>query len=394
MIDGLNTGDDGGAASGSPAPVVHLKAAYGPGLESAVERAVAPFGGWSALVAPGERIAVKPNLLRAAPPEKVVTTNPETLRTVLRGIKAAGAVPFVADSPGGPTSARSVARAFRVSGMAAVCDEEGVETIFADDDVVDLPAPNGRLYRSFRVGRVFAEADGIVQVGPLKTHALMRLTGGVKLTFGCIAGLTKAQLHVRAHERDDFADMLLDLHTALAPRFTIIDGIVAMQGKGPGGGTPYALGSLFAARDASALDAALADRTDHERRTIYTLAAAERRGLIDLQHPYELVGDPIEADREFEKATRDMNDRVPEFARRWGRHLLTSRPRLVDEPACTRCGECEAICGTRAITMQPTPVYDDEACVRCYACTEVCPTQAIQEVSPLTLRALGRLKRR
>lgn len=393
MSQGSNTGDDA-AAPGIPAVVVHLKAAYGPDLERAVERAVAPFGGWGALVSPGERIAVKPNLLRAAPPEKVVTTNPETLRAVLRGIKAAGAVPFVADSPGGPTSARSVARGFRISGMTPVCEDEGVEIVFADDDIVDLPAPQGRLYRSFRVGRVFAEADGIVQVGPLKTHALMRLTGGVKLTFGCIAGLTKAQLHVRAHERDDFADMLLDLHTALAPRFTIIDAIVAMQGRGPGGGTPRALGSLFAARDAVALDAALADRTDHERRNIHTLAAAERRGLIDLQRPYELIGDPIEADRGFEKATRDMNDRVPAFAQRWGRHLLTSRPRLVDEPACTRCGECAAICGARAISLQPTPVYDDETCVRCYACTEVCPTQAIQEVSPLTLRALGTLRRR
>jgi formate hydrogenlyase subunit 6/NADH:ubiquinone oxidoreductase subunit I len=39
-------------------------------------------------------------------------------------------------------------------------------------------------------------------------------------------------------------------------------------------------------------------------------------------------------------------------------------------------------------------VFDDEACVRCYACTEVCPTQAIQEVSPLTLRVLGTLRRR
>jgi ferredoxin len=142
-----------------------------------------------------------------------------------------------------------------------------------------------------------------------------------------------------------------------------------------------------------ALDAALADRTDHARGSIYTLAAAERRGLIDLRHPYELVGDPIEADREFEKATRDMNDRVPAFAQRWGRHLLTARPRLVSEAACTRCGECEAICGAHAITMRPTPVYDDEACVRCYACTEVCPTQAIQEVSPRTLRALGKLRR-
>jgi uncharacterized protein (DUF362 family)/NAD-dependent dihydropyrimidine dehydrogenase PreA subunit len=378
---------------GVPSPVVHVKARYGPGLQEAIERAVAPFGGWGALVSPGERIAVKVNLLRAAAPEKVVTTNPETLRCVLRAVKAAGATPFVADSPGGPSSRRSVMRGFRVSGMTPVCEEEGVEIVYADDEIVDLAVPDGRLYRSFKVGRAFTEADGMVQVGPLKTHALMRLTGGVKLTFGCVAGLTKAQLHVRASERDDFADMLLDLHLAMAPRITIIDAIVAMEGKGPGGGTPRALDSLFAARDAIALDAALADRTAHERDRIYTLTAAERRGLVDLAQPYELIGDPVEPDRGFEPATRDLNDRVPGFVRNGSRRWLTSRPRLVREARCTRCGDCADICGAAAIAMRPTPVYDDMKCVRCYACTEVCPTQAIEEVSPLTVRLLGRVGR-
>jgi uncharacterized protein (DUF362 family)/Pyruvate/2-oxoacid:ferredoxin oxidoreductase delta subunit len=376
-----------------PSLVAHVTAQYGPGLDEAFERVVAPFGGWSALVSPGERIAVKVNLLRPAPPEKVVTTNPESLRCVLRGVKAAGATPFVADSPGSPNSNRSVERAFRISGMTEVCDEEGVEIAFADGDVVDYEATEGVLYRSFPVGRCWIEADGIVQVGPLKTHALMRLTGGVKLTFGCVAGLTKAQLHVRAFERDDFAGMLLDLHRSLAPRFTVIDGIVAMEGKGPGGGDPKPLDSLFGARDAIALDAALADRTAHDRRRINTLTVAERRGLIDLGDPYELVGDPIVADRSFKPATRDMNDQVPAWFRRGSRRLLTSRPRLVDEAACTRCRECEKICGASAITMEPTPVYDDSKCVRCFACTEICPTQAIEEVSPLTLRVVGRLGR-
>ena len=151
-----------------------------------------------------------------------------------------------------------------------------------------LDAPEGRLYKSFPVGRAFLEADAIVQVGVLKTHQLMRLTGGVKLTYGCIPGLTKAQLHVRAHRREDFADMLLDLHLAVRPRFTIIDAIIAMEGQGPGSGTPRALDSLFAARDAVALDAALADRVGFERRTVWVLAAAERRGVVDLNsalHP-------------------------------------------------------------------------------------------------------------
>ena len=375
---------------GGPSLVGHVRARHGPELAAAVDRVVAPFGGWTAVAREGERIAVKVNLLRGAPPENAVSTHPETLRCVLRALKAAGAQPIVADSPGGPNLAATLARFWRVSGIAAMCEQEGVAVANAESEAVELPSPSGRLYRSFSVGRVFAEADAIVQVGVLKTHQLMRLTGGVKLAFGCIPGLGKAQLHIRASRREDFADMLLDLYLALAPRLTIIDGILAMEGQGPGGGTPRELGSLFAARDCVALDAALADRTNHRRRDVYVLAAAERRGLVDLEQPFELAGDRIEPALDFVPAGRDVQDRVPAGLQRLGRRLITARPRLVDAPACTECGECAQICGVDAITLSPLPVIDDHLCVRCYACTEVCPTAAIDNVTPSLARLLAR----
>lgn len=366
-----------------------MRAAHAPGLDASLARLVEPFGGWRGIVRPGERVAVKINLLRAAAPEKAVTTHPETLTCVLRALKDAGAEPFVADSPGGLNGPAKVARAYKLSGLADACAAEGVQIVDIEDDKVALEAPEGRLYRTFPVGRAFVDADAVVQVGVLKTHQLMRLTGGVKLTFGCIPGLAKAHLHVRAQRRDDFADMLLDLHLALRPRFTIIDGIIAMEGQGPGSGTPRELGSLFAAHDAMALDAALADRTAHERRAIYTIAACERRGLLSLDDPYELAGDDIEPDTAFKPVRRDMQELLPPSLHRAARNLITARPRLVDPDACIRCGECAAICGAAAIAMDPLPRYDDGLCVRCFACTEVCPTAAIDNVSPPLARLFG-----
>ena len=379
-----------GAAGPGPSLVAHVRAALGTGLEASLARLVEPFGGWEGIAAPGERVAVKVNLLRGAPPEKAVTTHPETLRCVLRALKDAGAEPFVADSPGGPNGPAKVARAYKMSGIADVCAAEGVQIVDIEDDRVQLEAPHGRLYRSFPVGKAFLDADAIVQVGVLKTHQLMRLTGGVKLTYGVIPGLAKAHLHVKAQRREHFADMLLDLHLAVRPRFTIIDGIVAMEGQGPGSGTPKELGSLFAARDCVALDVALADRTAHERRSVYTVAASARRGLVDLDDPYHLAGDPVEPDPTFRPVRRDMQGLLPAPLHRVARNLITARPRLVDPGACIRCNECAAICGTRAIAMGPLPEYDDSACVRCYACTEVCPTAAIDNVSPLLVRLFSR----
>jgi uncharacterized protein (DUF362 family)/NAD-dependent dihydropyrimidine dehydrogenase PreA subunit len=379
-----------GSAAGGPSLVSHVRATHGPGLDASLERLVEPFGGWAGIVSPGERVAVKINLLRAAPPEKAVTTHPETLACVLRALKRAGAEPFVADSPGGLNGPAKVARAYKLSGLADVCAAEGVQIVDVEDDRAALEAPGGKLYRTFPVGRAFLEADAMVQVGPLKTHQLMRLTGGVKLTFGCVAGLAKAHLHVRAQRREDFADMLLDLHLAMRPRFTVIDAIIAMEGQGPGSGTPKELNSLFAAHDAMALDAALADRTAHERRAVYTIAASARRGLLDLDDPYRLAGDPVEPDTSFLPVRRDLQELLPPSLQRATRNLITARPRLVDPDACIRCNECAAICGTRAIFMEPLPVYDDTLCVRCFACTEICPTAAIDNVSPLLARLFSR----
>ena len=377
-------------ASAQPSLVSHVQAAHGPDLPAAIDRLVGPFGGWGAVVKPGDRVAVKVNLLRGAPPEAAVSTHPETLRCVLRAMREEGAEPFVADSPGGLNGPAKVARAYKLSGIADMCADEAVQIIDVEDDKTILQAPKGRLYRSFTVGNAFVGADAMVQVGVLKTHQLMRLTGGVKLTYGCIPGLAKAQLHVRASRREDFADMLLDLHLAMAPRFTIIDGIIAMEGQGPGGGRPRELGSLFAARDCVALDAALADRTDHRRRDVYVLAAAERRGLVDLDDPYELAGDPFEPAPDFVHAGRDFQDRLPAGLQRLGRRLITARPRLVDAAACIECGECAQICGAAAIALSPLPVFDDQLCVRCFACTEVCPTLAIDNVTPPLARVLAR----
>jgi uncharacterized protein (DUF362 family)/Pyruvate/2-oxoacid:ferredoxin oxidoreductase delta subunit len=378
------------SSEAGPSLVSHVRAVHGPGLEAALARLVEPFGGWTAIVSPGERIAVKVNLLRAAPPEKAVTTHPETLRCVLHALKEAGAEPFVADSPGGPNGPAKVARAYKMSGIADVCAAENVQIVDIEDDRTTLEAADGRLYRSFPAGRAFLDADAIIQVGVLKTHQLMRLTGGVKLTYGVIPGLSKAHLHVKAQRREDFADMLLDLHLAVRPRFTIIDAIVAMEGQGPGSGDPKELDSLFAARDAMALDAALADRTAHERRSVYTIAASARRGLLDLDDPYRLAGDPVEPDPTFKPVRRDMQELLPPSLHRLARNLITARPRLVKPEACIRCNECAAICGARAIAMEPLPDYDDSACVRCFACTEVCPTAAIDNVSPPLVRLFSR----
>ena len=64
----------------------------------------------------------------------------------------------------------------------------------------------------------------------------MYFTGAIKNQFGMIPGLLKSSLHMKFPARSDFAAMIVDLHQALKPDFAFMDGIISMEGPGPGNG--------------------------------------------------------------------------------------------------------------------------------------------------------------
>ena len=93
-------------------------------IAQALATALAPFGGISAIVHPGDRVLLKANLLAPAKPEEAVTSHPAIVRAVIRAVKAAGASRvMVGDSPGVGTT-REVMRA---CGILQVVEEEGAE---------------------------------------------------------------------------------------------------------------------------------------------------------------------------------------------------------------------------------------------------------------------------
>ena len=84
---------------------------------------------------------------------------------------------------------------------------------------------------------------------------LTRMTGAVKNQFGCIPGSAKKGYHIKMPDSFDFSKMLVSLTIALKPRLYIMDGIMAMEGNGPGGGDPFAMNVLLFSQDPIALDA-------------------------------------------------------------------------------------------------------------------------------------------
>ena len=68
-------------------------------LRTALTQLLEPLGGIEAIVKPGDRVLLKPNLLTGARPGKECTTRWELVYCVAQLVQDAGGHPFLGDSP-------------------------------------------------------------------------------------------------------------------------------------------------------------------------------------------------------------------------------------------------------------------------------------------------------
>lgn len=136
-----------------------------------------------------------------------------------------------------------------------VCEEEGAEILHLSAESVDVKNASGRIFKSFILSKQVLQADVMISLPKLKTHGLTLFTGGVKNNFGCVTGLNKARMHLRAQDPETFSQMLVDLLGAVQPELTVMDAVVGMEGNGPSNGLPKKVNAILASKDSVALDA-------------------------------------------------------------------------------------------------------------------------------------------
>lgn len=358
--------------------------------EGAIRALVEQMGGMGRFVRPGERIVLKANLLRAAPPESAICTHPAVVEAVARLVKEAGGTPVICDSPGGALHKEAVLRSlYEKTGMAAAAAAAGAE-LSMDSSTRTVSLPEGKVLRQAEIITPVAEADGVIDLCKMKTHVLMSMTGAVKNLFGVIPGLSKVGYHATHPDHETFADVLLDLTGYVKPRLSLMDGILAMEGDGPGSsGTPRQAGLLLAAANPLALDTAAGAIMNLPRQDNPVLLAAERRGLTPCRmEDVELIGGTVEelrmADYKFPASTKsNLMDFLGPLARpaeRLCKKALSQTPRI-DGAKCVGCGICAKSCPGQAIAMTAPGKkarISQNACIHCYCCHELCPQRAVE----------------
>lgn len=361
----------------------------------AVEKGLSLLGGASVFAKKNENIVLKPNMLAGDLPEKCTTTHPSVLKAIGNVFLKTGALISYGDSPGFGSS-ESVAKktgifeAAKEIGISIADFNEGREILF------DQAMQN----KKFIIANAVLDCDGLISLPKLKAHAFAKMTGAIKNQFGCIPGIRKAEYHVKIPKARDFAKMLVDLNSFIKPRLYIMDGIIAMEGNGPRGGTLKPLNILLFSTDPVALDAIVCRIMNLKPELVPTIQYGKEAGLGTYEEgEIDILGDQLESfiDMKFNINRDPIIEKESSGARTWLRNRLVPKP-YIQENKCIKCGVCVNVCpvSPKALDWHDglkthPPTYRYDRCIRCYCCQELCPESAINVRTSLFRRLLQKL---
>ncbi len=351
-------------------------------VDEALEDCLLRLGGISRFVSKGDRVVLKINLLRAARPDEVVTTHPSFLTGMVRQVQKAGGTPIIADSPGGAFNENALRKAYEICEYDKVAKETGAELNFDTRyETVDLPKGIG--VKKINIAKYALDADKMITLPKLKTHMLTHFTGACKVEFGLVPGRDKMVFHGKLPTASMFSKMLVDIVERFPPALSVMDGIVGMEGLGPGNGKPRRVGVILASTSPVALDVVAMAIVNMDARSTPVIAEAHSRGLSDTDiSEINIVGKSVEEVFVKDFKTAAGTSRLSAIAQAVGK--FAARKPVVNAK-CIGCGICKQNCPKSRIALVPqgensgkkVAKIEHEGCIKCYCCHELCPHDAI-----------------
>jgi Pyruvate/2-oxoacid:ferredoxin oxidoreductase delta subunit len=256
------------------------------------------------------------------------------------------------------------------------------------------------MYKYWNIAKAAYQADVVITLPKLKTHAMMYYTGAVKNQFGCIPGSEKAEWHTKLPDASNFGKMLLDLNSVVKTSFAILDGIIAMEGNGPRNGTPKQMNTLIMGKSLTAVDSTAVSLIGYNNvLSIPYLKVAHETGWgTVLPDEIQVLGEKVE-NMKSQDFKLSRNARVINFLTPGLTNLvssLTAPDPVLVEDKCIGCRKCDEVCPERSKVIsfvkrkgKTIPRWKYSNCIRCFCCQELCPKGAIVTRDKTLSRMLG-----
>jgi len=263
--------------------------------------AISNAGGLKSIIKKGDTVIIKPNLINAARYSKGVCTDYRVIQKIADEVKACGAAKIIVAeaSPAG-----------NIFKNVKYNDIKGVQLLDMNtcgkSDCYRIKPKNSLTGHTFYIPKVYMDAKVVISAAKLKTHSDAAASLSLKNSFGIpptsfYKGGTwwKQDLHNLGVD-----DSIVDLNKIRKPDFSVIDGIVGLEGDGPVNGKPVKSNIVFAGKDPVAIDTVAlnfmgfkADEVPH-----VPLAAKEGLGVSDLSK-IKIVGAELNKIKmDFERA--------------------------------------------------------------------------------------------
>jgi len=234
-----------------------------------------------------DRVLIKVNFITTKAWDTGATTDPVVVEAIIRRLQELSVEVLVVESDATVTNAT---KAFKVTGMAEMCERNGVEWLNLRhvEDRVELPIPEGLALKKITVPRIVAES-AVISAAKMKTHSETGVTLGMKNMFGVLPSKFKGWYHTKGMHK-----VILDINRVVKPVFTVVDGFVAMEGMGPVHGSPVEMETIIAGRDVVATDATASRVMGFDPYKIGHIRMAHEAGLGEMEN-IEIAGEPLDA---------------------------------------------------------------------------------------------------
>ncbi len=191
------------------------------------------------------RIIIKPNITAPKLPCTGVTTHHEVLTGMLDALTGSKNIKVVESD----ATSSDFEQNIHGAGYSFLKDHPNVELINLSAEPTRKVTLQG--YQNtydVELPEILFEYDILINLPVMKTHILTVVSLGIKNLFGLLPCKNKSLYHIYIH------DFLFAIFKRFQPHFTILDGLVGMEGMGPIFGQPVNAKKILVSEDVVALD--------------------------------------------------------------------------------------------------------------------------------------------